>query len=347
MDARGGTRRAIATLVALAGAACACPGCGDNQAAVDAAPDAPPAADAGVDAPSDVARPAVTLATYPRIDGSTSTLPMARVIACELFGLGYRWQPDIGPEGTAEIVPVATSPEQQQLADALMAMVVHNRTHEAYLNLIAGQADLILVANPPSPEEVAAADAAGVSLDARPVALDALVILVNAGNWIRGLTADQIRGIYTASFTDWAQVGGPPGPIQPYVRPVNSGSQQLFDAIVMSDLTMPTWPEDRQIRFMGGLVDKIATDPAAIGYSVHYFVTYQYFVPGFRVLPVAGVPAAAGTIATGQYPFVAPVLLVTRTDLDPTSVAAQLRRWLLAPDGQRVVARSGYVPAGP
>ena len=101
------------------------------------------------------ARPVVTIDKYPLVDGSTSTLPLARVIACELLGLSFKWEPGIGDEGTAEIVPVASSPAQQSLADAVMARIVHQKTHQAYLNLVDRVADLILVANPPSDEEAA------------------------------------------------------------------------------------------------------------------------------------------------------------------------------------------------
>ena len=34
----------------------------------------------------------LTIDTYPIIDGSTSTLPLNTVIACELMGLNYQWQ---------------------------------------------------------------------------------------------------------------------------------------------------------------------------------------------------------------------------------------------------------------
>jgi ABC-type phosphate transport system substrate-binding protein len=49
-------------------------------------------------------------------------------------------------------------------------------------------------------------------------------------------------------------------------------------------------------------------------------------------------------IQTKKYELYAPVVLVTRKDLDPTSKAAMLREWLLAPEGQAVVKASGYVP---
>lgn len=173
------------------------------------------------------------------------------------------------------------------------------------------------------------------------------MIIVNQANPVSGLTTDQIQQIYMARIGDWGEVGGEPGPIHPYVRPVNSGSQQLFDAIVMQGQPMAYWPEDRRPAFMGALIDMIRADPQAIGYSVFYWVTYQYPSTGYVVLPVDGVPPTATTIGDGRYPFASEVWVVTRANLDPQSLAGQLRAWMLSPDGQASVGRSGYVPVAP
>lgn len=301
--------------------------------------------DGGADVPDAAGRPAVSIETYPRVDGSTSTLPLARVIACELLGVPYRWEPAAGEEGEAVIVPYGSTPEQQSLATSIAERIVHNRTHDAYVNLVAGRADLILVANPPSDEERAYASARAVTLELRPVALDALVVLVNSANPVTGLSAEQVRRIFMGQTTRWSDVGGGADEIHPYVRPHNSGSQQLMDAIVMQGQVMPTWPVDRTVAYMGGLIDRIKTDPLAIGYSVYYFVTYQYPGAGYRALAMDGVAPDATTIASRRYPFVAEVWAVTRSDLAGTAPARRFRDWLLTSDGQRVVGRSGYVPA--
>lgn len=316
------------------------------------APDVAPADD--VVAPPDLANvpaPAVTLATYPLVDGSTSNIPLARVIACELLGVPWRWEylpmtPDSAyPEKT--VVPAPTTPEQETLAAGILERTVHAKTHQSYLNLVDGTRDLILVASDPSEDERAYAASKGVTLEWQAVALDALVFLVNQENPLDGLTTEQIRRIYMAEVADWGEVGGPEGPINPYARPRNSGSQELMQELVMQELVMPEWPEDMIISGMGGLVDMIKGDPDALGYSVYYYVTYQYSIGGMKLLAVDGVAPTPETLADGSYPHVAPVWVVTRADLDPTSLAAGMRDWLVAAGGQRIVAKSGYVPVLP
>lgn len=95
---------------------------------------------------------------------------------------------------------------------------------------------------------------------------------------------------------------------------------------------------------MGSLVDLVATDPLAIGYSVYYWITFQYPPRAYGVVSVDGVAPSRETIASRTYPFTAEVWMVTRADLDPSSRAAQLRDWLRGPEGQGAVGRSGYVP---
>jgi phosphate transport system substrate-binding protein len=264
-------------------------------------------------------------------------------MACELLGLPYRWTQS---RQEWELVPVAWTVEEEALAWAILQRIVHSKTHQAYLNLIDGAADLILVANPPSVDEEAHAAEVGVALNWEPIALDALVFLAGVDNPIAGLSSDQIRGIYTGAITRWSDVGGPDTEIHPYARPENSGSQQLMMALVMDGLVMPEWPPDRVPTFMGGLVDALKQDPNGVGYSVYYYVTYQYPITGLKLIAVDGQRPTPSTIRAASYPFTAPVLVVTRADLELGSWAHWLRDWLLSPEGQRVVQRSGYVPVG-
>jgi phosphate transport system substrate-binding protein len=349
-----------ALVLCLAGMACESAGGGGLDADVPEVPGDVPAdipADLPADTPDvpadvqEVPPPPVTLETYPRIDGSTSNIPLARIIACELLGVPWKWDyqptsPDSNsPEKT--VFPAPTTPEQDTLAAGILERTVHTKTHQSYLNLIDGTKDLILVASAPSTDERAYAVEKGVTLAWTTLALDALVFLVNQENPVTGLTTAQIRGVFLGEVTNWKDVGGLDDAISPYIRPENSGSQQLMQELVMKESTMPAWPEDRVIQGMGGLVDQIKEDPDSLGYSVYYYVTYQYSIGGMRTVAVDGVAPAAATLADGTYPHVAPVYVVTRTDLAPTHLAAQMRDWLLAPGGQAVVAKSGYVPVLP
>src|SRR6266550_9088260 len=108
---------------------------------------------------------------YPRVDGSTSTHPLAVLAACKLQGVAYEWR----RPPTLERTVFPSRKDHPILAARIEDTIKHHGTHESYVALIDNKADLILVAREPSPPEVEAARRAGIGLDVTPIALDALV----------------------------------------------------------------------------------------------------------------------------------------------------------------------------
>ncbi|KAB2855507.1 MAG: hypothetical protein F9K46_15465 [Anaerolineae bacterium] len=206
----------------------------------------------------------------------------------------------------------------------------------------------MLVARLPSDEEITLAEAAGVELDLRPVALDALVFVKNADNPVASLTLDQIRAVYTGDITKWSDIDPAStwGTINAYRRDPQSGSQELIEALVMQDLTMIDLP-DMMIPTMGGVITMLADDPQGLGYSVYYYATFIYPHQNIGLLAVEGVEPNSANIAAHTYPLVAEVYVGVRADMPADSTAVMLRDWLLMPDGQATVIESGYVAVQP
>ena len=100
----------------------------------------------------------------------------------------------------------------------------------------------------------------------KPIALDALVFIVNPENPVRALTTEQIQNIYTGKITRWSDIGKKEADIHPYIRNPNSGSQEKMETLVMKGLTMKKWPE-----MMGGSMlspfYSILSDADGIGYT--------------------------------------------------------------------------------
>ncbi len=67
---------------------------------------------------------------------------------------------------------------------------------------------------------------------------------------------------------------------------------------------------------------------------------------GERVKPIAidGVYPDSASIQNRTYPYATEVYMVTRGGFPNDEPAYQLREWLLTPDGQALIAASGYVP---
>lgn len=288
---------------------------------------------------------------YPAVDGSTSTLPLQRVIACKLFGVRCVWGDMILVITERAIVPDIFGDVPPELADMVWA-IWHNGTHASYMNLLEGVVDFILVARPPSEDELQAARDRWIELEVMPVALDAFVFLVHTDNPVEGLTLETVRDIYAGRITRWSEVGGVDDVIHVYQRSLNSGNQELMEELVMQGTPMIEAP-DMLMETMLGPVNVISGypgdpndpgDPLGIGYSVFYDAVFIYIHEHTRLLAIDGVPPTSESIAARTYPLWTEVYAVIRASTPANNTAVLLRDWLLTEAGQAAVAESGYVP---
>ncbi len=229
------------------------------------------------------------------------------------------------------------------LYDRINKLIHYNGTHEAYVNLVSRRADLVLVARLPSEDELLLATKRKVSLDSRPVALDAFVFLLNSENPVETLTIEQIRDIYSGRMANWRKAGGPDAAIQPYQRNRNSASQELMQKLVMKDRAMIEAPDLLVETLMSSALLAIHKDVHGIGYSFYYY--QEFMAPRGRTkgCAVGNIVPTSETIRARRYPFVTEVYVVVRPDLPPEHPARRLRDWLLSPAGQRMVEETGYV----
>jgi len=243
---------------------------------------------------------------FPRIDGSTSTAPLGAKIICAMMEVPCRWVEFI--DGNRYLLPDLSNYQGD------FPGFGHQGTHSAYLNLIDGSTDLILVARSPSNEELVLAELSGVSFDIKPIAQDAFVFMVNENN-----------------------------PISPYQRNDQSGSQQLMRSLVMKDLPMIDAPELILLKMIAPFY-AISEDAHGIGYSVFYYEENMAPNEYIKLVAVDGVQPTQESISNRTYPFTTEVFSVVRAGSPPNNLAVRLRDWLLTADAQELVARSGYAP---
>ena len=289
----------------------------------------------------------LTINNYPRVDGSTSNLPLNTVIFCELLGIDYQWK--------QVRLPSSLSFEQWGIEPALYGnngnsqnfwdRVKSSQTHQSFINLIDNKTDLSLSARKMSPDEKEYANINGVTLIETPIALDAFIFLVNPFfNPITSLTIEEIRDIYTGKITNWNEVGGNDIPISPLARNPNSGSQELMESLVMNGLDLAEFPI-MEITTMGGVFDAIFYHPAAISYTVRYYREYILRDRhNTKVIAIEGIHPSDETINNRSYPLVANVYAVIRDDLDKLSMAYKVYEFLQTEEGKQIIAKSGYVP---
>lgn len=282
---------------------------------------------------------------YPSVDGSTSAYPLQIQIACNILGVSCGWH-DAGLfEPTRRLGPDPLISDPNDAVDRIYE-IWHSGTHNAYMNLIGGGSDIILVARPPSDDELAAAKGEGIVFELRPVALDAFVFLSHAENPVDSVSLSDLRAAYTGEITDWVELGGIPGSIHTYQRNRNSGSQELMEKLVMRGAEMIDSP-DMILESMMGPINAISDDPLGLGYSVYFYAEHIFPHEQVNVLAVDGIFPTPESIAERSYPLSTEVFAVIREGTPGDYPARTLFDWLLTEEGQAAVAQSGYVPFHP
>lgn len=210
--------------------------------------------------------------------------------------------------------------------DAKSAMHYTN-TRGAYKDIVDGNADIIICAQP-SDEQLAYAKEKGVELELVPIGSDAFVFIVNANNPVSDITIDQIKGIYSGKITNWRELGGKNVPIAAMRRNKNSGSQTALEKIMGDTPIKP---------------DYTALFGSPIGFSFRYYVTGMLAEGGVKILTINGVAPTIETIADGSYPVSGNIYAVYRKGETNENVYKAVD-FMLSPEGQKIVEKSGYIP---
>ncbi len=259
-----------------------------------------------------------TRSNFPRINGSTSTVPLAQAICSVLLGEGR--------EDTADLTQFS-------------------KTTESYRQLIWGNAD-VLIAAEPAPSVIEEKNAQGFDWRMEPFAIEGLVFVVNADNPVDSLTVEQVQKIYTGEITNWNEVGGEDLKIDAFQRNENAGSQTMMKKLVMGDLPMMEPETEYVIGEMGELIEAVRSYDnvsSAIGYTVYYYAKNMNMADGLKILQIDGVMPGPESFRSGAYPFLNPYYVVMAADTPEDAPAARLFDWILSDAGQYLVDREGYV----
>lgn len=195
----------------------------------------------------------------------------------------------------------------------------------------------------PSRSQMQEAATVGVDLTITPIGREAFVFFVEPDNPVTNLSSEQLRAIYHGDITNWSQLGGRNQEIRAFQRPAGSGSQAMMEYF-MGDISLKEPQTYEVVGSMGGVVHEVAqyaNEAGALGYSFRYFVEDLNQENNVRVLAVDGVLPTRENIENGSYPLTVPLVAVSRTG-DPNPNVQKVIDFLLSPDGQEIIRRTGY-----
>jgi hypothetical protein len=215
---------------------------------------------------------------------------------------------------------------------------------DAFAGLINGQNDILFGVDF-SDELLETAKNSGINLVKRAVTREAFVFLINTNNPVQSLTAEQIKGIYSGTITNWSEVGGDDAPVRAFQRNSDSGSQIRMVKFMGG---IPLMVQDVEyMSGMGFVIEQIADydeGKYSVAYNMYTFTEKQYPSDEVVLLAVNGVLPDDDTIFDGTYPIV--IYNYIYHDANNTAAAEfadNLYAFLMSDEGQRLISGSGYV----
>jgi len=145
---------------------------------------------------------------------------------------------------------------------------------------------------------------------------DAVAVVTAPGNPVGGITRAQVRDVLAGKITDWADLGGPAGPIDVINRAPGSTTRKWMEDNVMGGAEMA-----RHVTLApsaAALASAVAGNPRALG-----FLATRDLTGNVKPMAVNGVAIGRATIYSGRYPLTRSLYYVTRT-----SPAEPVRRFL-------------------
>jgi phosphate transport system substrate-binding protein len=171
------------------------------------------------------------------------------------------------------------------------------------------------------------------------VALDAIAIYVHRDNPIGPLSMAQLARIFRGHVTRWSELGGPDRPIVLYSRENNSGTYAFFKEHVLEGFDFAAAAQT--LPGTAAVIHAVSRDPNGIGYGG---IGYGH---GVRTVPILGedgtpIDASLDHATTGRYPLARALYVYSAGT--PRGASAELLAWITGPEGQALVAQTGFYP---
>lgn len=269
---------------------------------------------------------------YPRIDGSTSTISIAKAINRAMYRYGEN---DNYPEQASKTVP-------------------------SYKSLIDGDLDMIIVPYA-SKDILDLAKDQGLELEFYPVALEALVFITPIDNPVENITSEEVRKIYLDyGIKNWSELGGENRELVPISRNADSGSQSQMDNLILNDEAMHPDIQKNYVQltmegmlelvafYHGGGLDGEPSHSYALGYTLYTYLQSMGEMTGIdqrlKMLAFEGVAPSEENIGNGSYSLTDGYYAVVRGDLPENHSARSVIQWLASNEGKEEVRKLGLIP---
>jgi phosphate transport system substrate-binding protein len=191
--------------------------------------------------------------------------------------------------------------------------------------------------------EESAASVKNAKLTPTVVCYDAMAVIVNEANPLKGLSKEQVEKIFTGEITDWSGVVDlanakrrGPGKISIYTRNTSSGTYSDFKDLAMSKRDYA--PGSQKMAGNEQIASEVAKNPDGIGYvGIAYMKT-----PGVKALAIDGRSASPSAVKSLNYAYGRQCFYYTNGA--PSGKGKPFVDFTLSPAGQKIVEQVGFIP---
>jgi len=166
-------------------------------------------------------------------------------------------------------------------------------------------------------------------------AIDGVGTVVHPENPVKALTSEQLQDIFAGRIDNWKALGGPDRAITVYTRDASSGTRSVFWKKALAKGAIS--PKAQFVASNGAMKTAVAKNPYAIGY-----MSVGYIDPSVAPISLDGVVPDLETVKSGKYKVSRG--LYSNTKGPVTGLAEKFINYLLSPEGQKIVAKKGFVP---
>jgi len=243
------------------------------------------------------------------VSGSSTVMPLAEVAAEEFNTLQKDYVVTVSAGGTgAGILGIAERKNDIAMASREVTEDEKQRFGDSFQEFLVGQDGISLAVS----DEI-----------------------YQAG--VKGLSRQQVRGIYSGNITNWKEVGGPDAEIYVISREEGSGTRDDFNEIVLGKRGAEM-PGVNTVANGGAEVKTaIAGSDKAIGY-----LGFNYLGNGVEGIAFNGVMPTYDNIKLDLYELHRHLYFYTFGK--PTSGAQAFIDFVRGPQGQKIAAKEGFIP---
>lgn len=161
------------------------------------------------------------------------------------------------------------------------------------------------------------------------IAEDAIAVIVNKQNKVKGLTKEQVAKIYKKEITNWLDVGGASAPIVVVARDAASGTREAFETLFGVEEQVIA---DQEAAKNGELKTIISQNPNAIGY-----LSLVYVDAKIKALAIDGAEANVDNVTSGAYTVKRPFNIVTKGK--PDALEQAFIDFIFSEEGRKIISK--------